>query len=200
VQKAVESAPWQVAPSISEQIYTMEDALLFAEMLMSLLRNSDRIKIACQSLLTNISACIMTERGGASWVQPIYYPFAWIARCGRGIVMDERSSGPSYSVDGFAQVPYVDHVTVYNPEKEELVLFLVNRMDEKTEISYEFQMYELGDILESLVLHHKDKKATNLHQHDHVVPEQISNSTIEDHFLTCELEPLSFQMIRVSAK
>ena len=53
------NAPWQIAPAFSEQIYTMEDALLFAGMMMNFLRYSDRVKLACQSLLTNISACIM---------------------------------------------------------------------------------------------------------------------------------------------
>ena len=76
VQKSVEDAPWQTAPAISEQIYTMEDALLFASMLMNFIKRADRVKIACQSLLTNISSCIMTEKDGGVWVQPVYYPFA----------------------------------------------------------------------------------------------------------------------------
>ena len=67
--------PWKIAPAISEQIYTLEDALLFAGMQMVILRNADVIRIACQSLLTNVSACIMTEKNGESWLQTIYYPF-----------------------------------------------------------------------------------------------------------------------------
>lgn len=67
--------PWQIAPHLSEQVYTMEDSLLFASMLMSFVRHSDRVKVACQSLLTNISATIMTEKGGEVWVQPVFYPF-----------------------------------------------------------------------------------------------------------------------------
>ncbi len=56
VQKSVEEASWQIAPAISEQIYTMEDALLFASMMMNFIKRADRVKIACQSLLTNISS------------------------------------------------------------------------------------------------------------------------------------------------
>ena len=48
----LKSKPWQTAPAIREQIYTIEDSLLFASMLMVLLKNADRVKIACQSLLT----------------------------------------------------------------------------------------------------------------------------------------------------
>lgn len=64
VNAEIDQKPWGIAPAISEQIYTLEDALLFAGMQMVILRNADVIKIACQSLLTNISACIMTEKMG----------------------------------------------------------------------------------------------------------------------------------------
>lgn len=200
VQAKVESNPWQIAPPISEQIYTMEDALLFAEMLMNIVRFSDRVKIACQSLLANISACIMTERGGEAWVQPNYYPFSWIANHARGIVMDTRWEGPTYETKTFAQVPFVDHITVYDSEKQELVLFLVNRTEEKTEAVFEFQMFETGDVLESCVLCHEDKKATNQKDHSNVIPKQIANWEKKGDQLNCTLEPLSFQMIRISAK
>ena len=56
-------------------------------------------------------------------MQPIFYPFALMAKYGRGVVMDERSRGPVYSVQEFEQVPYVDHVAVYNQEKNEMVPF-----------------------------------------------------------------------------
>ena len=200
VQAKVEQNPWQVAPAISEQIYSMEDALLFAEMLMNLIRFSDRVKIACQSLLTNISACIMTERGGEAWVQPIYYPFSWMARYGRGVVMETKSEGPAYRTPSFAKVPYIDHIVVYNESDSELALFLVNRTEKKTEADFEFQMFEIGEVLESGVLHHEDKKATNLEDHDCVKPQEIHNWTKKGSHLSCIMEPLSFQMIRIKVK
>lgn len=200
VQAAVENAPWQIAPSFSEQIYTMEDALLFASMMMNFLRCSDRVKIACQSLLTNISACIMTERGGDVWVQPIYYPFALMAKYGRGVVLDERSEGPSYASGEFAQVPVIDKVAVWNENAGEVVLFLVNRSEEAAETEIDLQGFEAEMILESTVLHHEDKKAANQIQHDRVVPKTCENVSLKDGKVTCELLPLSFEMVRVKGK
>ena len=84
VAESVMNRDWEVAPAFSEQIYTMEDSLLFASMLMAIVRNCERVKIACQSLLTNISAAIMTERVGECWVQPIYYPFSFMSKYARG--------------------------------------------------------------------------------------------------------------------
>ena len=85
--KECEGNPWKNAAPISEMIYSFQDSLLFAEMLMTLLKNADRVKIACQSLLANISAMIMTEKGGGLWLQPNYYPFAHMANYGKGEVM-----------------------------------------------------------------------------------------------------------------
>ena len=198
VQKYVEDHPWRIAPAISEQIYTMEDALLFASMLMNFIRYSGRVKIACQSLLANVSACIMTERGGEVWLQPIFYPFAFMAEYGKGIVLEERFVGPSYEAAGFDEVPYVDHVTVYNPEKKELVLFMVNRGEQAAMVEAEFQMFELSDVTDSRGLWHQDKKATNQKEHNTVVPRELANYRLAGNKLECELEPLSFQMIRIS--
>ncbi len=200
VQNSVEKNPWQIAPAFSEQIYTMEDTLLFSSMMMNFLKYSGRVKIACQSLLTNISACIMTERGGNVWVQPIFYPFACMAKYGRGIVMDERCAGPVYSVNEFEEVPVVDHVTVYNPENKEVILFFVNRSEETAEVEVQLQMFETGKVLEAMVLCHPDKKATNHVQHDCIKPAQFDNWKQNGDVLNCGLEALSFVMVRIEAR
>jgi alpha-N-arabinofuranosidase len=67
---------WIEAPSRLEDIYTMEDALVVGCMLITLLKNADRVKIACLAQLLNVIAPIMTEPGGAAWRQTIFYPFA----------------------------------------------------------------------------------------------------------------------------
>ena len=85
---------------------------------MVMLRNADVIKIACQSLLTNVSACIMTEKDGGLWLQTIYYPFYYFANYARGIVLRSTSLGPTYQCEDFDQVPYLDEVVVWNDEKK----------------------------------------------------------------------------------
>ena len=61
-----------VAPPRLEQVYTFEDALVVGCMLMTLQNNCDRVKMACLAQLVNVIAPIMTENGGASWVQTIF--------------------------------------------------------------------------------------------------------------------------------
>ena len=74
--------------SITFEDISVEDALLFASMLMTMVRNADIVRTGCQSLIANISSCIMTRRGGEMWKQTIYYPFRLLARHARGTVLE----------------------------------------------------------------------------------------------------------------
>jgi alpha-N-arabinofuranosidase len=194
VKKSVDQNDWQIAPPISEQIYSMEDSLLFASMLMNFVKFSNRVQIACQSLLTNISACIMTEKNGESWVQPIYYPFAYMAKYGHGTVLDSRATGTSYFSEREGTVPYIDHVEVKDDKR--IACFLVNRCEEAAQkVCYEFE--KLGDIsvIDSYTMVNADRKATNQHQHDKVKMEKNQNAIVKENQLEALLPPLSFNVI-----
>ena len=67
--------PWQVGPHLLEDVYNFEDALLVGSLLITLLKNSDRVKIACLAQLVNVIAPIMTDENGGVWLQSIFYPF-----------------------------------------------------------------------------------------------------------------------------
>lgn len=197
VAASVDESPWQVAPHLSEQIYTMEDALLFAGMMMNFLKYADRIKIACQSLLVNISAAIMTKRGGEVWVQPIYYPFMHMANYGVGKTLLCVDEMPCYDCDLRKDVPCVDYVAVYNEEGREVVLFAINRMEEDAEVTVNLQGFQPVRVKEHVTMHCDDKKTTNLEDHDAVRPVQTDTSSLFDTVLTSFLPPLSWNMVRI---
>lgn len=198
VNKEVSENPWQTAAAISEQIYTLEDALLFASMQMVMLRNADAVKIACQSLLTNVSACIMTERNGEMWLQTIYYPFYYFANYGKGVVLQCAQKGDCYSCESYDAVPYLDEVVVWNKEQKEIVAFLVNRSEEDAmEIKIDLQGMCPGSIIEAVSMTAEDKKMTNLRDHQAVVPKANCQIIIEDHVIKGKIDPLSFNVIRI---
>lgn len=201
VVSQVHEEPWQVAPHLSEQIYSMEDSLLFASMMMNFLKYAGRIKIACQSLLTNISAAIMAERNGEVWVQPIFYPFSHMANYGKGIVLSEVIQSPHYQCEGYDAVPFLDSVCVYNEDVGEMVIFAVNRSEtEEMELDICIQQEEIEHVIEHVVLSCDDKKATNLKRHDRVIPRQAVIPTVNETGIYAKLEALSWNMIRVKIK
>lgn len=193
----VDEKPWRVAPHLSEQIYTMEDALLFASMMMNFLKYSGRIKIACQSLLTNISAAIMTEEGKEAWLQPIFYPFAHMSAYGRGVVLKEKMEGDSYSSGAFETVPCLDSVTVYNEEKNEVVFFLVNRSEEELAFTGKLQEFHIDGVKEHIILRHDNIKMTNRENHNAVKPYVENDVKVSGQDISCRLLPLSWNVIRI---
>lgn len=191
VNEELKDTPWQVAPAISEQIYTLEDALLFASMMMVMLRNADSLKIACQALIANISSCIMTERGGESWLQTTYYPFYYISNETRGGVSLKTVEEEEKSAD-------IDHAVVWNEDKRQLSVFLVNR-EEKEKATAFLQLEDFNKIkkADSIVLTANDPQTTNRENHQAVIPVETVNFTVTGDRICVELPPLSFDVLRI---
>ncbi|MCR5033347.1 MAG: alpha-N-arabinofuranosidase [Lachnospiraceae bacterium] len=200
VQKWVEEHPWQSAPPLGEQIYSMEDALLFASMMMVLLRKCSRVKIGCQSLLTNISSCIMTEKGGGTWVQPIYHVFRMIACYGAGQVLDARYKGPHYDTSDFTEVPVVDSLCVYREEEQMLTCYFVNRTGIRQQVELETHGLLAQEVAETAVLTAKDIKQTNYEDHEAVKPYPADFVRLQQGKAVVTLEPYAFQMVRITLK
>ena len=196
VTQEVDAAPWQIAPAISEQIYTMEDALLFASMLMTIVRNADIVKIGCQSLIANISACIMTQRGGGMWKQTIYHPFRALANHARGVVLSTPCEVETYA-SGDLRAAMADTLAVWDQDKREVVLFAVNRSDaEEAEIVLDMQGFACQEVVQAEVLCAADRKLTNQFDH-HAVAPQEGEAQLSGQVLTVKLPPLAFGMVRV---
>lgn len=118
---------WQIAPPQLEDIYNLEDALVVGCLLITLIKNSDRVKIACLAQLVNVIAPIMTETGGRVWKQTIFYPYFDALRYGRGTALDVNVECGSYKTDSYESVPYVEAAAVYNEAAGEVTVFAVNR-------------------------------------------------------------------------
>lgn len=186
---------WQVAPSILEDIYTFEDALLVGCMVMSLQNHCDRVKMACLAQLVNIIGAIMTETGGKAWAQTIYYPFMYGSVYGNGCAMDYVLKCDKYDSKDHTDVPYVAASVIHNPETDEVYVFAVNRsLDE--DVEFDIIMEDFGDIkpVEHTELYHDDLKAVNDKDTERVKP-QKTELTGER---TIRLKKHSWNMIKFS--
>lgn len=132
-QQKQESHPWQEAPRILEDNYSLLDALVFGGMAITLLNHADRVRIACLAQLVNVIAPIFTEPGKGAFKQSIYYPFQDISVYGRGTVLSPVVKSEMKVTDKYGEVPAVIFSTVYNEESEEVTVFALN--SNKTESS-----------------------------------------------------------------
>jgi alpha-N-arabinofuranosidase len=196
-QSRFQAAPpdgWRVAPPLIEDTYDVTDAVVVGNLLISLLRHSDRVAAACQAQLVNVIAPIRTEPGGPAWRQTTFHPFAWTSRLARGQVLRTRISSPAYATARFGEVPVVDAVATHDPAAGETVLFAVNR--HRTE-PVELRVTATGTVAESWTLCDDDPSAVNTRDHpDRVVPRE-QPATVADGTLRTVLAPVSWTAIRL---
>lgn len=192
-------AKWTSHPHQLEDVYNFEDALLVGSMLITLLRHCDRVKMACLAQLVNVIAPIMTSDAGA-WKQTIYYPFMYTSLFGRGTVLNTLVKSPVYE-SKYGDAPYVDSVAVFDGEREELVIFAVNKdLKEDMELTCDLRQFAGYEIREHVVLHHEDVKAVNTQeQPDTVVPAAAKkqDSLVEEGRLQMRLHAASWNMVRL---
>jgi len=200
-KKILEEGPWKIAPPILEDVYNFEDALLVGSLLITLLKNCDRVKIACLAQLVNVIAPIMTEKGGKAWRQTTFYPFMHVANYGHGTVLRYQLECPAYDCEAFSGVPFVEATAVLNEDKQELVIFAVNRsLDEAVEFDALLQGFTLSGTPSFIEISGHGLKDVNTKLNGAVKPKDKSTVRSDGNNVIAELAPLSWNVIRVGVK
>lgn len=182
---------WQIAPPLLEDIYNLEDALVVGSLLITLLKNSDRVKIACLAQLVNVIAPIMTQTGGGIWLQTIFYPFLYTSINGRGTAIDVKCDCATYDADDLKDIPYVESVAVLSEDEKQLTVFAVNRsMEDACQLDLQLDGFEGYKATKHVALEGDDLKACNSYEEpDNVVPVE---KAVENGIT---LQPQSWNMI-----
>ena len=122
------------APKLLEEVYNLEDALLVGGFLNSLLRNADRVRLACLAQIMNVIAPLVTNKTSVLR-QSIFYPYAWALQYAKGRVLDLVTECETYPISAtglradFArddQVPYLDVAATIDPQGQ-VALLMLNR-------------------------------------------------------------------------
>ena len=153
--------PWGTALPLLEDVYNFEDALLVGLMLITILRNADRVKIGCLAQLVNVIAPIMTRPGGGAWAQTIFYPMMDASTFGRGKSLLPQITSEKSDTKHFNDVPMVDAAAVLGDDGS-VTIFAVNR-DLEHSVALDCDLRSFGDLTPAFhtVLHHDDMKAVN---------------------------------------
>jgi alpha-L-arabinofuranosidase len=151
----------QEAPHLLEEAYNLEDALLVGGLINSLLRNADRVKIACLAQLINVIAPIMTDANGVLR-QTIYYPYSWALQFARGAVLDLLVQSSTYEVSGLDSVAHVDVAGAFDHSDGKLCLFILNRdLSKSHDVEVVWEDAAPARLMAASVLTGDDLKAAN---------------------------------------
>jgi alpha-N-arabinofuranosidase len=130
------------APGIAEDEYSLADALMVGGLLLALLRNADRVRIACLAQLVNVIAPIRTRDGGPAWREATFFPVRDMFRAARGTVLRVEPAGPTYRTTTQGDVPALDGVAILDPSGERLTLLLLNRV--AGEVAFRAPIRDMG--------------------------------------------------------
>ena len=191
---------WTHAPRLIEDEYTATDAVVVGNLLMSLVRHSDRVAVACLAQLVNVIAPIRAEPDVPAWRQATFYPFALTARHARGDVLRVQPRTSMLNSPTRGDVPAVDVVATRQPEAREMAVFAVNRCEREPA---RLEMALPGDytVVEHVVIGGRDLDATNAAEApERVVPRASSAHRATRRTVTAQLPPVSWTMVRLAPR
>lgn len=190
---------WDVAPPVIEDQYNAADAVVVGNLLIALLRHSDRVTVACQAQLVNVIAPIMTEPGGRAWRQTIFYPFALTSRMAKGTVLRVEVSSSTLETQRYGTVPAVDAVATHDQDSGEVTIFLVNRdLTQPADLTVPLTAFSPLDIQESWTMGGADPYQFNTaDEPGRVVAQPLPSAKVSQARLTASLPPASWSAVRL---
>ncbi len=188
---------WPVAPRLLEDVYSVADAVVFGNLMISLLKHADRVASASLAQLVNVIAPIMTEPGGIAWRQTTFFPFAITSRLARGEALRLKLDAPTYATEAYGEVPLVDAVATHDAEAGRSAVFLVNRSTtEAIEVTVDVAALGEVSVLEAHTLSDDDVYAKNtLEDPERVAPHPNASAVVAAGTLTVTLPPVSWSAI-----
>lgn len=196
----IASKRWGRSMHLLEDVYNFEDALLVGGMLITLLQNSDRVKIACLAQLVNTISAIMTSERCA-WAQTIYWPYYHVSNFGRGQVLQPIIHCEKYSSKEYDDVPLIDAAAVLTDEGE-INLFVLNRsLSSEVDLKVDLRAFGEVSFQEHILLHHEDVNAINSEADPGaVMPVSLQDCEIGLEDLVVRVPALSWNVYRFKMK
>lgn len=189
------------APRLLEEVYNLEDALLVGGFVNTLLRNSDRVRVACLAQLVNVIAPLVTNDQGVLR-QSTYYPYAWALRYAKGRVLGLRVESETYPISpaglqaDFARtgdVPFVDVVATLDEPARQAAVFMLNRdLAGERELTLEWEDVAPKRVLACETLAGPDLKAFNTFDAPKRVAPQALPAPAAGGRMTFKLPPRSY--------
>ena len=197
------------APRLLEEVYNLEDALLVGGFVNTLLRNSDRVRLACLAQLVNVIAPLVTNETGVLR-QSTYYPYNWALRYARGRVLDLRVESDTYRItaDGLqadfardATVPFVDLVATIDDTAGQAAVLVLNRdLDGEREVVLEWEDVVPTRVLACETMTGADLKAVNTFAEPRRVAPQRLDPPAAGSRMTFKLPPRSYTVAHLAGQ
>ena len=200
VDRITDAQEWPEAPRLLEDVYSVVDAVVFGNLLISLIRHADRVTAASLAQLVNVIAPIMTEPGGAAWKQTTFFPFALTSRLAQGVALELKLDCPTYESQTHGTVGVVDAIATHDEESGETAVFLVNRsLEEAVELVVDVSLLGAVSLGSAESLYDDDMHAANtLTDPERVGLRANDSARLADGELRITLPPVSWTAVTLT--
>ncbi len=120
------ATPGGVSQQYGYATFSLFDAVIYGGLLCTLLLNSDKVKIANQSLLVNEGGMISTHTEGVALLQITAYPFRDVALYAKGVSLQPVLESPTVDTHHHGKQPCITLAATYDKEQGSLVVFIAN--------------------------------------------------------------------------
>ncbi|MDN4610576.1 arabinosylfuranosidase ArfA [Arthrobacter burdickii] len=191
---------WPVAPRLLEDCYSVADAVVFGNLMISLLKHADRVTSASLAQLVNVIAPIMTEPGGPAWRQTTFFPFAITSKLAQGSVLELKLDAGTYQTSEYGVVSLVDAVATHDDATGATAVFLVNRSQtEETTVTIDIAALDGFTTVDAQSLYDTDVYAKNtLEEPERVTMKTNTSAKLDGSAVTITLPPVSWTAVSLA--
>jgi alpha-N-arabinofuranosidase len=191
---------WPIAPRLLEEVYDLQDALMVGGALITLLNNSDRVKVACLAQLVNVIGPIFTEPGGAAWRQTIFHPFKLVTQHARGSVLQTKVQSAHHETKTAGSIDNIVASAVHDTQQRKVAFFVLNReTSAEVEVSLYLRAFPTITGCNAFQISGSDLFATNTAQApDAVQPVAHEECLVKPDNVVARLRPLSWNVLTLS--
>ena len=197
----------QFAPHLLEEVYNLEDALLTGGFLNTLMRQSERVRVACLAQIVNVIAPLVTSPTGILR-QSIYFPYALVLKYARGRMLDIEVEGETYPISAaglradFARnenVPFLDVVATYDAREKRVAVFALNRdLSNERELALKFDDIAPSKVLACETVTGTDLKAFNTFESPNKVGTTKLDPAKAGAKMSVKLPPRSYTVVHLA--
>lgn len=200
-QSRQEPHPWQEAPHLLEDRYSLLDALAFGGMAISLLNHADRVRVACLAQLVNVIAPIVAEPNGPAWRQTTFFPFRDISLFGRGVALRPIAKAPMRET-AWGDAPTAVFAAIRDEAADALTVFALNVDRERpTRARIDLSTFGPTTMAARTELTGPDLGAANSAERpDAVRPSNVRATQGDKGVYSVTLKPASWNVIRFNLK
>jgi alpha-N-arabinofuranosidase len=195
------------APRLLEEEYNLEDALLVGGFVNTLLRQAERVRLACLAQIVNVIAPLVTNETSVLR-QSIYHPYAWALKYARGRVLELDLESESYPIkaEGLrpdfardASVPFLDVAATHDPESGQVCLLMLNRdLAGERELQVDWHDLTPSRVLACETLTGSDLKAANSFERPTLVAPRALEPPRVGSKMTFKLPPRSYSVVHIA--